>query len=242
MNPGVGFEMPQVVGYKNVDRLKRKLNEHGAVWMKTEEVMDLPEQQEIIINVPTTAEYKRFMKNRVVEVSLHEEYYRQLVGDTPLTKRIYARQLCGQYNKDKLAHFRDLLQSTADRLVVFYNFNEELDALEQICEAEERPISYLNGKVHNLDAYENSQDSVTLVQYQAGAMGVNLQKANKVIYFSLPEKSELFEQSKKRIHRIGQNSPCFYYILLCPGVETDIYNTLKQRKDYTDALFEKLDS
>ena len=69
-------------------------------------------------------------------------------------------------------------------------------------------------------------------------MGLNLQKANKMIYFSLPERSDLFEQSKKRIHRMGQDKPCFYWIMMCTGsVEEQIYQTLLERKDWTDELF-----
>ena len=69
-------------------------------------------------------------------------------------------------------------------------------------------------------------------------MGLNLQKANKIIYFTPPLSSELFEQSKKRIHRINQTKPCFYYKLICKnGVEEMIYSTLEMRRDYTDALF-----
>ena len=102
----------------------------------------------------------------------------------------------------------------------------------------ERPISIINGKEKDLTAYEESADSITFVQYQAGAMGLNLQKANKIIYFSLTDRSELYEQSKKRIHRIGQETTCFYYQLLCPGtIEEDILATLQMRKDYTDELF-----
>ena len=41
-----GFPITIVTGYKNVDRLKKKLNTHGAVFMKSEEVFDLPEQIE----------------------------------------------------------------------------------------------------------------------------------------------------------------------------------------------------
>ena len=89
-----------------------------------------------------------------------------------------------------------------------------------------------------MTAYEEHSDSITFVQYQAGARGKNLQKANKIIYFSLTDSSELFEQSKKRIHRIGQERPCFYYLMICTGtVEEDILHTLEMRKDYTDELF-----
>ena len=70
-------------------------------------------------------------------------------------------------------------------------------------------------------------------------MGLNLQMANRIIYFTPPLSSELFEQSKKRIHRINQTRPCFYYLLTCKGsVEERIYKTLAERRNYTNALFE----
>jgi SNF2 family DNA or RNA helicase len=73
-------------------------------------------------------------------------------------------------------------------------------------------------------------------------MGLNLQKANKIIYFTLPLSSELFEQSKKRIHRIGQDQHCFYYLMIIAGsVEENVLATLEMRKDYTDALFESFE-
>ena len=100
----------------------------------------------------------------------------------------------------------------------------------------------VNGKIKDLTAYEEQTDSVTLIQYQAGAMGLNLQKANVIVYFTLTDKSELFEQSKKRIHRIGQNRPCFYYLLICVGsVEEALLKTLEQRRDFTDELFREME-
>lgn len=239
--------------YKNVDRLKSKLREHGAVFMKTEECFELPEQTFIRQVVPTSKEYWKFMKDCIITVdtlNLHEfeddsDFYGQdvtprveLVGDTTLTKRLYCRQLCGQYSKYKLEAFKELVESTQDRLIVFYNFNAELDALKRVAKSLNRPVSEVNGHCKDLTAYEQEDDSITFIQYQAGAMGLNLQKANKIIYFTLTDKSELFEQSKKRIHRIGQESPCFYYILMCKGsVEEVILKTLEMRKDFTDELF-----
>ena len=239
--------------YKNVDRLKSKLREHGAVFMKTEECFDLPDQNFIQVNVKTTKEYRKFDKNSIITIdALTLKEYKEdpngdcvdmtprveLIGDDRLTKRMYKRMLCGQYNKHKLEAFSDLVESTQDRLIVFYNFNEELEQLKRIAEEHERPVSEVNGHVKDLDAYENKSDSITLIQYQAGAMGLNLQKANKIIYFTLPTMSELFEQSKKRIHRIGQKDTCFYYLMVCNGsIEEEILQTLEMRKDYTDDLF-----
>ena len=101
-------------------------------------------------------------------------------------------------------------------------------------------MSIVNGSTKDLQAYEEKDDSITLIQYQAGAYGLNLQKCQRVIYFTLPESSELYEQSKKRIHRIGQEKPCFYYIPTCTGsVEERILASLKMRRDYNDQLFKK---
>ncbi|WP_437629309.1 DEAD/DEAH box helicase [Clostridium paraputrificum] len=232
-----GFSIPIVVGYKNVDRLKAKLREYGAVFMKTEEVLDLPEQLDNVIKVESTKEYKKFVKNRLIKIDGKE-----LVGDTSLTKLLYQRQLASQYNSNKTTMLRDLLESTNDRVIIFYNFNEELEKIEDMCIRMERPVSVVNGQRKDLKCYEKDQDSVTLIQYQAGAMGLNLQKANKIIYFSLPLSSELFEQSKKRIHRIGQKNSCFYYYLITErSIEEKIYEVLGQRRDFTNKLFEELE-
>lgn len=150
--------------YKNTDRLKRKMREHGAVFMKTEEVFDLPEQIFTKIKVDKSKEYSTFMKDCIVYVDDTE-----LVGDTTLTKMLYARQLCGVYNKEKLSAFKDLIQSTEDRLIVFYSFNAELDALKAVCKECEKPVSEVNGHIKDLTAYEEESNSVTLVQYQAGS-------------------------------------------------------------------------
>lgn len=222
--------------YKNVERLKQKMRDHGAVFMKTEEVFDLPKQNFVMVNVPVTKEYRKFKKDRLVTVDGIE-----FVGDSTLSFRLYQRQLCSAYNPHKIQAFRDLLESTQDRLIVFYNFNCELVELQAACNDLERPYSMVNGSIKDLTAYEQESNSVTLVQYQAGAMGLNLQKANKIVYFSLTEEAELFEQSKKRIHRIGQERPCFYYILICQNSieDQEILPTLNVRKEYTDELFEE---
>lgn len=229
-----GFPLMVIDGYKNEERLKRKMREHGCHFLKTDEVFDLPEQIHQTISINTTKEYRKFKRDSIVLFNDIE-----LVGDTTLTKMLYERQLCGQYNADKLEAFRDLVESTNDRLIVFYNFHEELKQLLSICDDCGRSASVVNGKMKCLDQYNSCENSVTFIQYQAGAMGLNLQKANKIVYFTPPLSSELFEQSKKRTHRIGQERTCFYYYLTCRNsVEEKIYKTLEMRKDYTDALFE----
>ncbi|MCI5628262.1 MAG: SNF2-related protein [Clostridium sp.] len=230
-----GFKIPIVIGYKNVDRLKDKLREHGAIFKKTEEVINLPEQIDNIIKVTSTQAYKKFKKNRLVKIDGVE-----LVGDTTLTNMLYQRQLAAMYNKNKYEVLQDLLTSTEDRVLIFYNFDYELKEIKKICNKLDKPTSVVNGKAKNLTNYESKDNTVTILQYQAGAMGLNLQLSNKIIYFSLPLSSELFEQSKKRTHRMGQKKTCMYYYLITENtIEEKIFEVLSMRKDYTNKLFEE---
>jgi SNF2 family DNA or RNA helicase len=250
---GDGFKREVITGYKHTEHLKKKLADHGCIFMKTADVIELPEQTEQKIFFKSTQAYKYFTKNSYLlfdtlnyckfddSDSENENPCIELVGDNSLTKMLYARQLCGQYHKEKLQGLRDLVESTEDRLIVFYNFTAELDAMQRALNDLNRPYSVVNGQKKDLTAYENADDSITFIQYQAGAMGGNYQKANKIIYYTLPlgkGSCDLWEQSKKRIHRIGQAKPCFYYYLLVKGtVEEKNLAALKEGKELTDELF-----
>ena len=238
-----GYWDKEVIGYKNVDHLKRRLAKFGAIFKKTDEVLDLPEQITQVISLKASKNYNYFCKHHYLELwKGPDKDPVELIGDSTLTYILYKRQLCGQYSQEKLEAFTDLVESTEDRLIVFYNFTEELNKLKSIVEPL-RPISIVNGQIKDLRAYDEFDNSVTFVQYQAGAYGLNLQKANKIIYFTLPlglGSCDLWEQSKKRIHRIGQEKTCFYYYLLVEdSVEIWNLDLLTNGKELTDELFEK---
>ena len=106
---------PKIIGYKNVERLKRKLREHGCFFKRTDEVLDLPEQRFINKPIKDTKLYKKFIKHSMVTIGDIE-----LIGDTTLTKMLYARQLSSAYNEDKIQALKDLIESTEDFLVKFF--------------------------------------------------------------------------------------------------------------------------
>lgn len=140
-----------IVGYKNIGRLKRKLREYGGVFVKTDEVFDLPDQNDVFVWVDQTSEYKKFCKHPIVTVGEKE-----LVGDYQLTERMYKKMLCSQYSAPKLKAFVDLVESTDDRLIVFYTYTGELDAMCSELEKAgiERRFSIVNGEIKDLAAYE----------------------------------------------------------------------------------------
>lgn len=220
--------------YKNVKHLMDVMKRLNCFFLKTEEVLDLPEQNFVTIHVDSTAQYKKFVKDRIVMIGDKE-----IVGDTTFTKILGERQLCGQFNLNKLVSFKDTLDSTDDRLIVFYNFKDELEELIKV--TGNRPMSFVNGEKRDLTAYENNGDSVTFIQFQAGARGLNLQKANKIVYFSPPLSADLYAQSQKRIHRLGQRDNCFYFKMVTRNsIEEKIYDCLDRGVDYEQRLFEEV--
>jgi SNF2 family DNA or RNA helicase len=226
----------EVKGYKNVYRLKEKLRQYGALFMKTEEVFNLPEQVESVVQVENTAEYIRFFRDGTITIGGET-----MKGYMSLTRFLHLRELAASYNYHKQEVLEDLLESGNDRFVIFYNFKREFEIIKNICLGLGRPVSFINGEGTDLKSYEEEEDSITLVQYQVGAAGVNLQKACRMIYFSLPLSCELWMQSKKRIHRINQNRTCFYYYLITENsIEGNILEVLRKRQDFTLELFEKL--
>ena len=229
-----GFPITKVTGYKNEERLVRKMKGLGCDFLKTDDVIDLPDQRFIRVDVPMSEYYSKFAKTNVITA-----FGREFVGDTVFGDLTAKRQLAAAYSRAKLEAFGDLLDGTSKRLVVFYNFDVELEGLTAELEKRCRRYGVLNGKAHDLSPFFDTDDGVALIQYQSGAMGVNLQQADTCVYFSPPLASSLFEQSKKRIHRVGQDKPCTYYELVSKGtVEDKIYDTLAMRRDYTEKLFE----
>lgn len=222
-------------GYKNTDKMMEELKNNGAVFMSTEDVIDLPAVNKSYVKISVSKEYKQFMRNRIITVD-GKDY----VGDNVLTKRLYARMLCGSMNKEKLDCVSDLLEDTNERVVLFYQFKQDYDCLVEICKKLNKPYGSVNGDVKDLSAYDKFNNAVVLCQYQSASYGLNLQKACRMIYFDLPESVDQYIQSGARIHRIGQKNVCWYFYIICQdSVEEDILSALDSGKDYNDELFEK---
>lgn len=228
----------EIVGYKNEELLFKKLNELGWIFKKTDDVLDLPDMNFIQVDIPLSKEYKKFKKDKLLEL-----FDKELIGDTAIRRFLYYRMLAGIYSTDKCKALEDILTSTNERVIVFYNFIEECRKLEEICNKLGKPISYMNGNKKDMTAYEVHSDSVTLIQYQSGSFGLNLQKCCHTVYFTPPLSTEHYEQSKARTRRIGQSKPCFYYNLVMKNsIEEHIYKVLANRQDFTERLFMEVDT
>lgn len=220
--------------YRNLDILRQRLRAHGMYQLRTEDCVSLPEATDMTIEVESTPEYRRFARDRIISLPDGTD----LVGDHILSQRQGMRRLASSYNPNKLQAVEDLLESTAERVVIFYQFARDYENLKALCGKLDRPVSAINGQVKDLTAYEQQADSVTLVQWQSGGMGLNLQKARIEVFYSLTDSVEQYQQARGRIRRMGQTHPCIYYNIAARGtVDGKIMRALERGIDYDAELF-----
>ena len=220
--------------YMNIDILTQRLRSHGMYQLKTEDCVTLPETRDVTIEVDSTPLYRRFCKDRVVELPDGEA----LVGDHILKQRQGMRRLASSYNPSKIQAVEDLLESTPERVVIFYTFREDCARLKELCHKLDRPVAECNGDRKDLTAYDDKSNSVILVQWQSGGMGLNLQKARIEVFFSLTDSVEQYQQARGRVHRIGQNQKCVYYNIVAKGtIDEKIAKALARGVDYSEEMF-----
>ena len=223
----------EVTGYKNIKELNSKLKSMGCVFRRTSDMVDLPDYADQTIYVNPIPEYKKMKKDGIVEVDGDE-----LIGDLPITKLLRLRQLCAQYNHDKISVLTDLLESLEnERVVIFYSF---IPQLEQIRKAVgDRPLFQINGETKDFDEAtfglpENS-NAVVAAQYIPGSRLHNMQASKYIIYMNPTQSAEEFDQSRGRIRRNGQKADrvMYYHIIAKDTVEEKILSKVRSGVDYT---------
>ena len=228
------------VSYKNIKELNAKLKELGCVFRRTEDIVELPEFDDKYFYVPTIPECKKMIRDSVVYIDDEE-----IVADYPQVKYLRLRQLCAHYNKHKAGVLSDLLDSLEnERVIIFYSFVPELEVIKKV--VGDRPMFQINGDVKDFDEEEfarpENYNAVVACQYQSGSRGHNMQAAKYIIYMSVTNSAEYFDQSRGRIRRDGQKADrgMYYHILAKGSIEEDILSNVSKGIDFTVDDYQRL--
>lgn len=119
------------------------------------------------------------------------------------------------------------------RLIVFYNFDYELDLLRSL--AKTVPLAEWNGHKH--EKIPDTDRWVYLVQYTAGAEGWNCTSTDAMVFYSLTYSYRAFEQGQGRIDRMDTQFVNLHYYVFKSDAAIDfmVWKALQTKKDFNEA-------
>lgn len=155
-----------------------------------------------------------------------------------------ASELCYSLRKvvnsdeSRLVSVLELFESHP-KVIIFYNFDYELELLKGLYYGENVEIAEWNGHKHQ--PIPECESWVYLVQYNAGAEGWNCVKTNTIIFYSQNYSYKVMVQSSGRIDRL--NTPYtdlyYYHLKSRSGIDLAISRALKDKKKFNEGKFAK---
>ena len=112
---------------------------------------------------------------------------------------------------------------------IYYKFKAEYDALKQV---------YGDNLTDDLQEFKATNKNIAL-QIVSGREGISLKEADCLVYYNIDFSALSYWQSRDRMTTKDSKVSDVYWIFAERGIETKIYKTVTNKKDYTLRHFKK---
>lgn len=253
-----GFGAKQVIGYQNQEELHRKFYSI-AYRVLTEDVLDLPEKQDIFSYCTLSAYAMQLYKELEAEFVTAVDNG-TVTASNVLTRILRFQQLSSGYLKkdrdietgeegevirvdhSKQELLASLLEELADDepVVVYCRFHHDLDAVHEVASVLGRTSSEVSGRKSEMRAWQNGETTILAVQIQSGSEGNDFSRAHYMFFYSVGHSLSNFEQAYMRIRSSGQKHSCSYYYLVAKGTkDAAIYQALRDKDNIVEAIMRR---
>lgn len=227
------YKFPKVDRYLNTKRLAR-LRDSILIYMDFER-NTTPHHENIHVVYDVTA-YKSIVRNRW---NPWENRPIESVGEY-----CYALRKVVNSDQSRIVALMEIFEKHP-RMIVFYNFDYELELLKQVCWVDpcgrfsDVEIAEWNGHKHQ--PIPQAKSWVYLVQYNAGAEGWNCIATDTIVFFSQNYSYKVVTQAAGRIDRLNTPYDDLYYYHLKSGAPIDlaIARALGEKKRFNEKAFAK---
>ena len=172
--------------------------------------------------------YKWVVKNRMDPWT--EEPLRDAGGVCRILRKVVSD------NEWRSAEAKRIL-SSHERVIVFYNYNYELDRILAVSESLGLPTAQWNG--HRHDAIPTGDRWIYICQYTSAAEGWNCTSTDTVLFWSLNYSWRVTEQCEGRIDRL--NTPYsrlnYYFLESKSSIDEAVRRSLNSKKVFNERAF-----
>lgn len=254
----LGFRMlDKYHPYKNLDKLREKMY---SCAFYIESSVELPSQTDIIssFKLPKRTQelYHEVLKEKVAELN-----GKFMESSNALTLVLRLQQITSGYlrvedfdtkeksiiniDHERRNQFKSMIDSFVndyrEPVVVFAAYTKDLKNIRKACKELGIAYSEVSGKEDTMKEWKEGKTEVIGLQYSSGSESIDLTRARYCIYYSLPRRLALYDQSRKRIHRPGQDRPVFYYHMIASldkgkSIDEKMFEALKAKKKIVDYI------
>jgi ERCC4-related helicase len=246
-------EKGKVLGYKNLEQLRRHLAPILLRRTREQVLTQLPERTTEIVRIEPTDEQLEIhaAHMRVVASIVRKSFISEMdllrLRQALLMCRMAANStyLCNKQEpaySTKLERLEEILEQSfsenGNKAVLFSEWTTMLELVEEILARLKLKYVRLDGSVPQrnrqqlVNEFQTQADCRLFITTNAGSTGLNLQAANTVINCDLPWNPAVLEQRIARAHRMGQKQPVHAFLLVTEQtLEESLLATLSAKKD-----------